>query len=251
MLMKNGPCLKEAINFLFSGFYKKPASLQNIRDTFNRVVANTNGLAVMERLPGDYAFAIFVREMIPQMADAGVRTMYVSFLPAAEQGTLDRWQDQDDEQPIIDFIDGYYYGHSKRQWQHYWEVMQTAKAKNVRVVGLRKDEIQSKYGNLFDVPFKTMFWESTVSKDRANRNETGKYFVYGDALHAVDKGGALKSIHQRLDIPRLILASGEHSITPLVMDPHESYIFGLPMHQGQDPVTVGPFIRSVPIRHHL
>ncbi|MDB5491703.1 MAG: hypothetical protein JWO78_1552 [Micavibrio sp.] len=249
MLGKMRPCLKEMANFLFSRFKTESASLPHIRGKFNDAVKNHVGVAVMERRQGDYASASLMCEMMPELAKNGVTALYVSFLPSTVQPLLDKWFNDDDETPIVDFIDGLYYGHSKRQWQFYWKVMEAAKAANIRVVGLEKYDIRTHYGAVFDAPFKTMYWESHIERARERNNDKGRFIVYGHEMNALDMGGALKGIHQRLDIPRMIIKTGTPALAKLILDQHPSYVVSLPAHPQQDIICVGPYIRNMPLKY--
>lgn len=249
MLGKTRPCLKEMANFFFSRLAKKPASESHIREVFNSAVTNHKGVAVMERDHGDYASAIFVRDMMPGLSAQSVTTLYLSFIPSSAQPLLDQWYEKNDETGIVDFIDGLYYGHSKRQWQFYWDVMKAAHSSGIRVVGLEKYDIRTKYGAVFDAPFKTMYWQSCIERDRKKNNDQGKFVVYGHEINGLDMGGALKGIHQRLDIPRMILTTGDTALAKLMLDPHPSYIVSLPTHPEQDKISIGPYIRNKPLKY--
>lgn len=239
MLTKIRPCLKEAANFHFSRLSKMPVSKDQIRDLFAAAVNGHKGVVVAEEWHGNYAFPLLVRDMMKQWASQNVTRLYTEYFKASEQGALDRWHDEGDDKDVIHYMNSQHFGYSKRMWQHYWLVLKEAHDCGIKVVGLDKPEISSGYGAVFDAPFKTMFWESVIKKDQEKLDPSERFVIFGGEGHAVNMGGDLKGIHQRLDIPRILLKSGEHSVAKLPFDKAPSFIVRIPDVDYQDTIHGG------------
>lgn len=251
MLGKMGPCLREHFNFYLSNFNRRPAQLWQIRDLFNQAVENNTGLAVSEDWHGVYAYPLFMQSMMKDMADRGVKKLYAEFIPASRQNLIDQWQDHGDDSQITRYFDMQFMGYSKRMWQHYWMLMQESHAHGIRVIGVDNPEICSGYGAAFDAPFKTMHWEGIIYKDRLKLNTDEKFVVYGGALHATDGGGALKGIHQHLNIPRIMLEYGDYSIAKLPFDKNLSAKVRIPPVIYQDEPHFERDVRNVMVNSPL
>jgi hypothetical protein len=105
----------------------------------------------------------------------------------------------------------------------------------------------------FDAPFKTMFWESVIKKEEQISPNNERFVIYGGLTHVTSLGKPFDGIHERLDIPRLMLEVGktdEFGVAPLILDrDRHSYIIRLPKVLYQEKLSAGTRdIRSIPVR---
>lgn len=248
MLVSLYPSLRERANFLFSGLTRKSCTLGNIRDLFAAAVKNHRGVAISEDWHGRYAYPLMMTDMMPMWAQMNVTRFYTEMVPASKQALLDAWQDKGNETAITDYFDTQFQGYSKKMWAHYWLMLQTAHENGMRVIGLDRPEIASGYGAIFDAPFKTMFWEKVVSEDQRTARADEKFIVYGGEAHLTDKGGALRGIHQHLDIPRILMQQGPYSIASHPLDKRPSFVVRIPPATGQDTLSTERSIRNQPVK---
>lgn len=248
MLVSIYPSLRERVNLAFSGITRRAADPGQIKDLFAAAVKNHKGVAVSEAWHGRYAYPLFIRDMMPVWALMNVTRFYTEMVPSSKQNLLDAWQDGGDEKGIVDYFDAEFEGYSRKMWAHYWLMLQAARENGIRVVGIDNPEIKTGYGPVFDAPFKTMHWESTILKDQKNVGPDEKFVVYGGELHLIDKGGALQGIHQRLEIPRILMQQGNYSIASHPLDRKPSFVVQIPDVSYQDPVSKTRTVRNTPVK---
>lgn len=248
MLVSLYPCLRERANFLFSGLTRRSCAPDSIRDLFAAAVKNHRGVAISEDWHGRYAYPLMMKEMMPIWAQMNVTRFYTEMVPAAKQPLLDTWQDKNDDTAITDYFDTQFQGYSQKMWAYYWLMLQAAHESGIRVIGIDKPEIVSGYGANFDAPFKTMHWEKIVTEDRQTAKIDEKFIVYGGEAHLRDMGGALKGIHQHLDIPRILMQQGAYSIASHPFDKNPSFVVRIPPVVAQDPLSKDLSIRNQPVK---
>lgn len=127
-------------------------------------------------------------------------------------------------------------------------MLQAAHENGIRVVGVDNPEIRSGYGPAVDAPFKTMHWEGIISKDLRNLAPDQRYVVYGGESHLVDMGGALRGIHQYLEIPRVLMREGPYTIASHPLDKKPSFEVRIPQASRQDPISNRRDVRNNPVK---
>jgi|GEM_PF-5324301 hypothetical protein len=248
MIIKMHPCLREQANLAFSRFTRKTADLTQIKDLFAAAVKNHRGIAISEACHGRYAYPLLMADMMPIWAQKNVARFYTEMVPASKQALLDKWQDSGDDKGITDYFDAEFEGYSKKMWAHYWLMLQAAHENGIRVVGVDNPEIRSGYGPAVDAPFKTMHWEGIISKDLRNLAPDQRYVVYGGESHLVDMGGALRGIHQYLEIPRVLMREGPYTIASHPLDKKPSFEVRIPQASRQDPISNRRDVRNNPVK---
>ena len=195
-----------------------------------------------------------MQDMMPFFKSQNVTRLCVEMVQTSKQAILDSWQQGHDENSFPDYLDSHYHAYSSRMWQHYWLMMSAAKDNGIKIVGLDKPEIKSGYGDVFDAPFKTMHWETVIKNEQETMQDGEKFLVYGGELHMIDMGGPLSGIHQRVNVPRILLEGGSfYAAARLLLDKDKkSFIVQVPDVAYQDPPSKGVRnIRSVPVRWSL
>lgn len=254
MELSNRVSLRDKANFLFADIKKTPSHKSQICALFEAAVMNHKGIAVFESWHGTYAYPKLMIEMMPVWARRNVTRFYTEVVPASKQDLLDKWQNEGNENGIADYFDSRLYGNSRGMWQYYWLMLQAARDNNIRVVGIDNPDMHSgegmrrRYSPVFLAPFKNMSFESVVRDDQNSCAADEKFIVYSGENHGTDYGGDLKSIHQRLEIPRMILREGPFSIARHPFDPLPSFSISIPPAPNQDPRDKGRQIRTNPVR---
>ncbi len=254
MLMRLSRPIREVFNVEVSRRRVEPVQVETLTEIFRNTLSHHKGIAIGEQWHGDYSFPLFMRDMMPAFKEMNVTRFYTEMALAEEQAIINDWQEGRDEDSFPDHLDSApnYFAYSKHMWQHYWLMMCAAREAGIKIVGIDNPKIRTGYGAVMDAPFKTMFWESTIEKDRKTAGARERYIVYGGESHITDNGGNLKGIHQLLNIPRVFLQKGDgHGAGNLILE-KESYIMRLPKVSYQDPPSAGVRdVRSVPVRYPL
>lgn len=254
MLMKMSRPLREHFKMAVARFSKKPANSGMLVDIFRDALSHNKGVAIGEEWHGDYSFPLFMSAMMPVFKEMNVTRFYTEMALAGKQSIIDDWQEGRDEESFPDHLDSQpnYFAYSKHMWQHYWLMMCAAREEGIKIVGLDNPDIRTGYGAVMDAPFKTMFWESVIEKDRKTAKPGELYVVYGGESHVTDHGDPFKGIHQILGVPRILLKKGTGIGVAEIMGERESFIMTLPSISYQDPPSAGVRdVRSVPVRYPL
>jgi hypothetical protein len=155
MLMKWRRPLREAFNVDYSRIRMKSASLENIHEVFHEAITHHRGIAISEEWHGNYAFPLFMRDMMPLLKSWDVGRDYTEMILASKQDIVDDWQKEDieqrDEDSFPDHLDSQpnHYAYSRFMWAHYWQMFCKARENRIKLIGLDKPEIASGYGAVF------------------------------------------------------------------------------------------------------
>lgn len=235
--------LRYALRYNFARSAAGPATAEQIDSFLGSLITDHDGLGIGE-YHGAYAYPAFVANRAKFLASLGVSQFVAEIIPRAQQQRINRWQDDGDPQPFIDFLNARKTANSSYQFQRYWEMFNALHAAGIRI---HAAAMTADAQNRFSMSRANAEIMETVKSARARLEQGQKFIVYGGRAHFRICDG-VPGVSEQLGIPALHLDEGRYGLSCGVLSPAE-HIALIPRAEDQVAYFRGPVTKHRPIAY--